>query len=443
MATKSRKSAPGRRGGEQRISDRNGSKVEIRGNQIVDDMGRTITLNGEGVTTQGVDGQEITTGIVWNSRWVNRQYKAIPASETNVPEFAEHWATVNEEVPAVSEIVLPVQAGGQSYLFDYYGATLPQYGTNYTEGWGELKSVTLPTGAKTTYTYQFAPGTDAEASEILDNRTTSKELVYNETYDTVQTQRTEKTLFDSGPIGAYVVAPSGAVSGEVFLNYYANPSKWDNGLSYRSFGPDSSFVEKIWNHNIPIFAGHPANTEPNVDWGNGNAYVKTEFFTDADASGQPYLTAIKDYAYDKNGNVTRISEYDWVPHASIPRQAGRPTGIPSGAPLKRVTVNEYYNQAPDAESSSSSPYTYENPSSLLLKNVLRSTEVSDSGNIAKTRSEFFYDDPDTKGNLIETRSLGLGKRRAAVDPRFQRQLPEFLKFHIHLYAVQSLRGARF
>ena len=46
--------------------------------------------------------------------------------------------------------------------------------------------------------------------------------------------------------------------------------------------------------------------------GANNPYVKTEFTSIRDGGGNLSKTAIKDYNYDKNGNVTQVREYDWV-----------------------------------------------------------------------------------------------------------------------------------
>ncbi|HEU4768898.1 MAG TPA: hypothetical protein VFS77_16050, partial [Pyrinomonadaceae bacterium] len=64
------------------------------------------------------------------------------------------------------------------------------------------------------------------------------------------------------------------------------------------------------------------------------------------AAGTYVKTAIKDYKYDKNGNVTRIAEYDWVNYGDVPRSFSMPTGLPAISPT-RVTVNTYFNSTPD------------------------------------------------------------------------------------------------
>jgi RHS repeat-associated protein len=382
----------------QRISDRNNNKVEIKGNQIVDQLGRSITIDEEGVTVKGVDGEDVTTQIVYGTRWVNRPYNRTGQNiDEVIPSEYDRSAVVNTEIQTVDEVILPTQLGGQSYSFDYYGATSQQTGTNYTEGWGELKSVTLPSGAEATYTYEIpSVSSTAYASDVLENKATERSLEYTEQYDGGSTSRTEVTTYSASQTTSSLTNPDGSSSNDV--KYFDTSSAaWNNGLSYKTSQSSGAKTERIWKQNMPHgFTGYEIP-------GGANSFVKTEFTSIADSSGSPSLTAIKDFECDKNGNVTKITEYDWVAYSSVPRTDDQPTGIPSGATVKRVTLNTYYYQAPDSESTSSSSNTYENPSSPTLKNLLKSTEVQDASTNIKSRSEFFYDDTSDTGNLTETR----------------------------------------
>lgn len=387
----------------QRVTDRNNNFIEIKPTQIVDQLGRSITIDENGVTVKGVGGESVTTQLVGGSRWIHRKYTAIENNPDEiVPQGTERSDEVNVAIQTIQQVILPTQAGGQSYSFEYYADTTQQFGTNYTNGWGELKSVTLPSGAKATYTYDELEGTDYRALDIVESHVAQREMAYTDSYDGASTPRTETTSYSSFNGISSVRNPDGTASAEyTFHSIYG--SYWDSGLAYRSSHSDGSKIERIWKQNLPIYSGssYPyAYQTP----GNANAFVKTEFTTISDASNQPSLTAIKDFNYDKNGNVTKIVEYDWVSYGSVPRQNDSPTGIPANAVVKRITVNEYYNQTPDANSTSSSPYTYENANSPKLKNVLKSTEVQNAAGTPVARSEFYYDDADNKGNLTETRT---------------------------------------
>jgi hypothetical protein len=61
--------------------------------------------------------------------------------------------------------------------------------------------------------------------------------------------------------------------------------------------------------------------------------------------------------------------------------------------LWRETVNTYYN-----------PTISNLDPNYRLKGLIKSTEIRDGGGTAASRTEFFYDDPNTTGNLTETRS---------------------------------------
>ena len=127
----------------------------------------------------------------------------------------------------------------------------------------------------------------------------------------------------------------------------------DAQRNYSTQYPDGTVVEKLWAANrtqnfhsttvydeyTHIYAYDPERV---------NGYVKTEFTSIKNTSGALSKTAIKDYSYDKNGNVTRVAEYDWVDYGTVPRTDGFPTGIPAGAVVKRVTTNTLAYATPDA-----------------------------------------------------------------------------------------------
>ena len=290
--------------------------------------------------------------------------------------------------------------------FDYYGDATQPAGGDFTEGWGELKSVALPTGAESNYTYSDDDGTPAS---ILARFVGRRDLEYIEQYDGQSTPRTDSWLFEIYPTGNSVTAPNGATATEsVHYNLY-DPGWWNSGLPYRTVNPDGSVVERIWAQNLPynptIGFPLPASTR---GVGSTNSYVKTEMTTLPDANGAisaNSLTAIKDYKLDKNGSVLEIKEYDWVPYGSVPRNGGVVTGLPtSGLTVKRKTVNSYYNQAADADSVVSNSNAYNHPSSPKLKGLIKSTEVQDGSGTPVSRSEILYDDENNKGNVIEARA---------------------------------------
>jgi RHS repeat-associated protein len=189
-------------------------------------------------------------------------------------------------------------------------------------------------------------------------------------------------------------------------------------------------VEKVWAQNYPIEC---TSTQFYCNQNARNPYVKTEFISIKDKDGQYRWTAIKDYSYDKNGNVTQVVEYDWVPYESVERESpssgNYPTGaIPSQATpvLKRITATGYYASTPDASAnlgtnptSSQYPNLYIWRTSPRLRSTSAWSEVRNGSNQAVTRTENSYDDPFTTGNLTQVKmwdSFKGGVNRPYSDP---------------------------
>ena len=388
----------------QRMTDRNGNSVEHRPEGICDDVGRCITFSGaNGVTnisTKGVGGETVTASIEWAGHWVQRKYRVTTAA--NAPEFLI-FETARNNILSVKRIVFPAQLGTQEMLFEYHGQVVPPADGVETDEWGELKSVTLPTGARTSFYYDQELDT---ASAVLERWTTKKKLKYTEQYPgETPIERAATWLYHVSKLGGDVTSPDGSFSAES-KHHNPNSAWWTNGLPYANSNPDN-LVERVWAHNIPFSISASGPYQPGIFAGVGtsNAYVKTELTTLRNKNGgisPSSPTAIKDHKYDKNGNVTETSEYDYVTYGSITRSGGAVTGLPVLS-LKRRTINTYYNQAAAADSPTANQNSYSDPSSARLKNVIKSTEIRDAAGTPVSRTEFFYDDPNNRGNLIETR----------------------------------------
>src|SRR5207247_2935948 len=105
-----------------------------------------------------------------------------------------------------------------------------------------------------------------------------------------------------------------------------------------------------------------------------------------------------------NGNLPRLAEYDWVQYSSVPRDTlGRPMAIPPGTQLRKLTLNTYYNPAPDSSSTVDHVNAYYNPSSPPLRSAIESSEVSNELGQTLSRTESFYDNPSATGNLTQER----------------------------------------
>ena len=403
-----------------RITDRNGNYIEFSSvtynghpaTQLMDQFGRKIVVeyggisNGEIVHVPGVGGADMAYHVHWKSIQVYKTYSTTmpehgsQASENGYPEIlGTHFA--------IYEIDLPAEAGGLKYLFGYNAVDFNNTCCTPSYGWGELNSVTTPTGAQTQYQYnlngQNGPGMNFLWRDVLNNSVTQKTLTYQQQYDGASTPVTETWTYNPEVIGGNggITNPDGGIV-----------KQWNSAhRNYRTENPDGTTTEKIWQANRPQnFSSSSAFDEYTgvdpYDPQRINSFVKTEFTSIKDASGNLTKTAIKDYNYDKNGNVTRVAEYDWVDYASVPRGGlfNLPTSIPASAVLKRVTTNTLARSTPDASDSTSSVAdSYWNSTAPNLRNAIASTEIS-NGTSLLSRTELTYDNAGTTGNLTQQKS---------------------------------------
>jgi RHS repeat-associated protein len=393
----------------QRLTDRNGNKIYwkadvvngINGLKIEDETGHFIFIGGDKIIQLGFNGEMLETTLTWKNHWVYRRYRTTHATNANPVAIYDELL---KDFSVLEQIKLPTQAGGLEFKFTYNGSDTPPTTGNYTSGLGELSSITLPSGAKAVYSYELDGSTseDLENFMLVGNSVSARVLNYEAGYDDEVEFVSEVTAYDVNQGVAVSCLPDGscqtqisAIGGDL------------NGYAYRTTQTGGAMVEKIWVNKRNLGgAGVFQAIDP---------LVKTEFTSVSDSSGNPVLTAIKDFEYDQNGNVLEIREYDWVPFSSIPRASTsavnetllvpRPTGLPAGLTLKRRTINEYYNPTPNALSTEPNAANHHsNPNSTRLKNVVKSMEIREGNGVVVTKKEFYYDDPSNRGNLTETRT---------------------------------------
>jgi RHS repeat-associated protein len=417
--------------GPERIYDRNNNYIEIQkttsnnhpATRIVDQMNRSIMIeygaapNQDNIYAKGFNG-DLQWTVKWKTIYVNKTYY----TDENNSLYPQN---LNQSLTVVDQVILPIQSGNLAYTFDYNGAAASDYpngGTvNPSVGWGELNAITLPSGARANYVYRQDNINTARWYEVLQNYPTQKEMVYRSEYDlssqvsnspcNLQTESciTERWLYsfnflhrDSTSTLSTVTAPDGGVTTDYIKYSQLSPPEFDHAMSYRTDKPDGTIIERRWQANVP---NNYFNGSGGGCYGSScNAYVKTEYVTIKNAAGVPVKTAIKDYQYDKNGNVTRVAEYDWVDYSSLHDANGNPNWtLPTVFP-KKVTVNTYDSPTPDAsDSSTPSGNAYHVAGLPRLHNAIKSSEVSDGSQVL-ARTEFSYDDATTTGNLIEQRS---------------------------------------
>lgn len=413
----------------QRMYDRNDNYVEMHytthnsnpARKIVDGYGRQIIVeqvnetdpatglpkhDHDFVYVPGVGGELLKWRVEWKTVEVVKQYLS-PAQAGERERGNSYLTPLHMDYRAVSRIVLPTQAGGSAYSFGYNAPESSGGATTY--GWGELSSVTLPSGAKATYAWAL-DGVSGVVSQrfpeprnVMNNKPKRKELTYRPEYD--QTAAAVNTPCDASAepcvtdVWSYpesedtistinadlptAVGPDGGVSQEAVYNIRVDPFNPYAGRPYRSTSTDGTTVERVWAQNRPA----------SLSGRSVNPVVKTEFTSVKNAAGNYARTAIRDYTYDENGNPTEVREYGWVNYADIRDPVSGALRIPPGAGLLRVTKNEYW----------CGPNSYWHRTAPRLLNALKATEVGD-GAAVLTRTEFFYDDALKTGNLTEQRT---------------------------------------
>lgn len=390
----------------RRLYDRNGNYVSPDGDQF----GRGFTFETDEVDPtkqyvkqKGFDGEWLTTTVKWKNIWVYRKYDTAPG--TIYCYSSRHDTAFLSPLTVVDYIELPEQSGSLRYTFDYNGASSQPTGTNYTTGTGELKQITLPSGATVEYTYAMdsVTGNLGSAQGLLLNSPSQKDLTYDLEYDGASSETTETWLYSLSETVSQVTAPDGGVATQYFGDAWQNSTVF-KGKVYLQVEPDGTKIERIYQSNKPENASYT---------GEVNAYVKTEFTSIKDAGGTYVFTSVKDFSYDKNGDVTEVKEYDWIPYSTISRTNGFPNETQSGISsyLKRKAVNTYYNDTPNATSTTySDPDSYHVGTSKRLLNLVKSVEVQTDAGTPKSRGEFYYDhenydSSNTKGgNLTDTKA---------------------------------------
>ena len=391
----------------QRTYDRNGNYTEItsvenynntghKAEIVTDQLGRRIVVErGTGedyVHSTGFNGAPLTTTVKWGETYVTKTYRA-----GNHFQFDVEWT--DHGVGVVKEIVLPSQAGGLKYTFGYNGWPTKDTG-QVSVGWGELNSITLPSGARADYQYEMdnRSGGLIQTSWVLENSPKRKELNYDLEYDGVITAAPpEITTYAIRDGFGQVTAPDGGVT-----------THWGGSRSYKTQLPDGTVIERGWRENRPALpAGVTIHSSVHV-----NSFVGREYTSIPDATGALVKTAIKEYGYDKNGNATSVRYYDWVPYGSVPHDAP----VPSTVPLLREEATAYYAATPDAlDSTTFDPDTYIQPEAPGLRAAAAVSQVR-AGAAVLSYAEYSYDSPTTTGNLLVQRTWDSTKGPLLDDP---------------------------
>lgn len=366
----------------QRMTDRNGNRAYLKrgifnGSEatiVEDDLGRqTIlqsTLSGHSVFRRGFKGELLETRLEWNHLNLKKHYNSADVFALNASPDARN-KELSQSFSVLRRITLPQQVGGLTYEFNYNGSFEPT--AVDTKGWGELKSVRLPTGAEIEYRYLLDDTVPLSVSgDVLKNSVTKRILRFVEEADGKTTPASETQSYAIGADSSVFTDADGHATVTRFVS--TESGSCDAGLVLSTRFPDGSMTENLWADRC------------------FDPYVQFEFKTLADSFGRPTLTSATQSTRDRNGNLVEERRYGYVPYPSVYRVNGRPTGIAPDMKMMRATVNDYYNPTPVADGQSI-------PLDIRLRNALRSSELRDADGKPVARTEFEYDDTGMRGNL--------------------------------------------
>jgi len=377
---------------------------------VFDQFGRYVMIEPhdlqDNIYSRGFNDHLLMWTVKWKWIYVRRTYHTTAdSSDLAITTDQEYTNSIR----VVDSITLPSQLGDLKYQFSY--SAPDSISTTASDGWGQVSGVRLPSLAQVGYQYSTDGNFGQTTRIVLDGAITQKTLAYQPEYDLTATPTPSPTpIVDTWSYGggasstiSSITAPDGGRT-----TYFYNDTTIEfssSGLVYKEIHPDGEVIERLWQPNAPhrVVFGNDAGA---------NYYVKTEFRS-VGQFGSLVKTAIKDYTFDKNGNQTSVAEYDWVDYSSVPRTSNRPTGIPPGARLIRLTTNTYARPTRDAsDSTSDEADAYWNSGSVSLRNAIVATEVAEiSGGAVQTRArtEFVYDDATTTGNLTKKSSWDSAK----------------------------------
>lgn len=249
--------------------------------------------------------------VTWTIQRGGRQLNPLPyVCEQNPVTGEPHTCYLGETdinsstpeqfwVPVITSITGPLP--GIQYAFDY---DAPSTGDPANNGWGELKQVNHPSGLTSYYTYANH-NMQRLYDSLLDNPVVSR------TWQTVQESNQWTYAYASTMDSTQITSPDGGVT----THYYVQPKLLSNayhGLVNRVVEPNGDQVVRTWALNRPAGVSSTEVLQT-------NPYVETEARTVG--TGTEARTALRLFSYDKNGNVTSLTETDWGGNDAAPDRA--------------------------------------------------------------------------------------------------------------------------
>jgi RHS repeat-associated protein len=378
------------------VTEKIGTVVKISDSAAREIKINNFGLNEEQIIAAGVNGELVE----WQVKW-----KQISVEVNRIRPSGDYFGgtiTGSHSIRVVDRIISPAQSGSQVYTFEYN-----QDLTGAMQGTGELSAVNFPSGARTEYSYDTDGQPGLSTGRVLGNYLKQKKLLYQTQADGASESVTEiwkynrSREFDSQTglpkttSQASVISPEGGQTTEI---YYTNATDVAQGRLRTRTAPDGTITENVW-------ASEPTGTLSYPRSIKYNPYLKTEWIWIKDAAGNLTKVAVKDYSSDQNGNTTQIREYDWIAANSITRNQSWEPQLPANVLPARITNNVYANATADASSTdTTSAYIYRKNTSLPLKNVITSMEITDGNGNVKARTEFTCDNASTTGNVTLVKS---------------------------------------
>ena len=390
----------------QTLFDKNGNKVTINlawnpQNQVgtatvADEIGRQITVDSNWTVTATGGG---ATSLQWTVARNTLQSTQTYAQECCVTDPAAPPSLQLPAIPVVTSLTLPSALGGGTYSFDYNGTSGSAFSgsTSFT---GELRTVTLPTGAQIAYTISGSANLAfGSYQSLITNKTVSfggqqETWGYNITpATTIPTAQAQGT--------SVVTAPDGGQTNEWY---------W-NGLAVKTTAPDGSTTLRQWANN-PTTAAQSAISGPFIPLVAGtfiyNPYVMAEYKGIAQGyqgAGQApscdsaaCLTAITEYSQDQNGNTLNVKEHDFVLYSNLTFSGSNPP-LPTGVSgtILRQTFNTYAGvpipaNSPNSCLRESNSKLYCAATAFQTGQSILSSEVTDGSSNPVSYTEYTYDD---------------------------------------------------
>lgn len=416
----------------QQIKDTNGNKIDITSttnlagdvSTVCKDVqtGREIRYNFTAATNTGLV-QYQKVGGAWETITVNFASKTLTGKVINAGDrVCLDWGTLlAEPFQVITSIVFPQTEPGvtRRMSFEYNSDTIETLDPPFefrsgcgapvelihsaSRGWGELSSMTLPSGAVAEYAYKRDGNSTVlnflNYRLVPGNGLAEKKL----THDGV----TDVWIYAINNVSGQVTAPDGLVTKQDFFSRgteYGGGTGGTTGfegLVYRTTQMKASNGQKMI---VQESQWEMRKFNGGVDDSPGgkvafNSVVTKEFTTLCNSSGNPSQMSAKEFQYDFNGHRTSVAEYDFFDPGAVMRdENGVPVAVP-GVSAVRISTTNFHNGAPLPLSTTVYAKRLIGSATPLILNAPQETTVGAS------RTQFNYDGvdgmPPTKGNLTK------------------------------------------